>query len=169
MRGSEFLSFVILCLLWQNRLSWFSSTKAVSRGRGYNSHNQQPTPNLAGTCRVFVGNRGNRFHVFHEGDGPPFVFLKGFRSINSMWNHQAGGIQKRPSGHHSRSARLRSVESDHPSRIARRSRRRRGPDSRPAHIKEPVTLCGLSMGRVYRVPVSGAVSGSLRQIILCDT
>ncbi len=112
---------------------------------------------------------GNRFHVIHEGDGPPIVFLHGFPLDHTMWNHQRAEFK---SGHRviipdlrgfgqSKATTQAASLADHADDVAQILDR--------LHIKEPVTLCGLSMGGYIAFRFLEKYPARIAKLILCDT
>jgi 3-oxoadipate enol-lactonase len=112
---------------------------------------------------------GNRFHLIHEGDGPPFVMLHGFPLDHTMWKHQRAEFK---SSHRviipdlrgfgqSRAAVQVSSLADHADDVASILDR--------LHVKQPVILCGLSMGGYIAFRFLEKYRDRVGRLILCDT
>jgi pimeloyl-ACP methyl ester carboxylesterase len=117
----------------------------------------------------FLEIAGNRFHVIHEGAGPPFVFLHGFPLDHSMWISQRGEFKTshrviipdlRGFGE-SKAATPATSLADYADDVARILDRLR--------IKDPVILCGLSMGGYIAFRFLERYADRVSRLILCDT
>ncbi len=112
---------------------------------------------------------GTKFHVIHEGDGTPFVFLHGFPLSHVMWKHQRTEFRSTHQvvipdlrGFGKTVAAADAVAlADHADDIAQLLDR--------LQIKEPVILCGLSMGGYVAFRFAEKYPARLRRLILCDT
>jgi 3-oxoadipate enol-lactonase len=112
---------------------------------------------------------GNKFHVIHEGDGSPLVFLHGFPLSHVMWKHQRAEFKSthqviipdlRGFGKSTAATDVASLDdfADDVAQILDR-----------LHVSQPVILCGLSMGGYVAFRFVERHGARLRGLILCDT
>lgn len=117
----------------------------------------------------FLEIDGHRCYVIHEGDGPPFVMLHGFPLDHSMWQAQRTAFK---STHRVVIPDLRgfgkslggtpiAALADHADDLAHLLDRLR--------IRQPVILCGLSMGGYIAFRFLERYPSRVAKLILCDT
>lgn len=112
---------------------------------------------------------GQKFHVVHEGEGSPIVFLHGFPLDHSMWKHQRADFKK---SHRVIIPCLRGF-GESPTQIDAVSLAGHADDLNAIldrlGIREPVVLCGLSMGGYIAFRFWEKYAARVKSLILCDT
>ncbi len=112
---------------------------------------------------------GNRFHLIDEGDRSPLVFIHGFPLSHAMWRHQRTEFRSR---HRIVIPDLRGFGESKPATDAT-SLDEHAEDLNAIldrlGIREPVTLCGLSMGGYIAFRFWEKFAPRVKALILCDT
>ena len=112
---------------------------------------------------------GSDFHVIHEGEGTPVVFVHGFPLSGAMWKHQRHRIPFDAPSRHSRTC--EASANPRPPRPPNRStitRTTSGACWNVLRISEPVVLCGL-LGGYIAFRFWEKFPERVRALILCDT